>query len=221
MWAAWGHVLPIAVAAAFSSVPIMVTILILLSPNRRRSSVTFLLGFLLGLITVVVVFTVLAYVIPSVPPRRSQVAIGTLLGVIGIALVVIAVVSWRRDSMKPTGGTPKWLEAAGSMGPWSASGLGFLLNLRPKALMLSAAAGLSIRGDDLTVGEAALTIGFYTILSISSIAYPIVASRLRPEETERWLVPTRAWIAANSSVVSNLILFMVGVVIMGNGLARL
>ncbi|MGY4857282.1 GAP family protein [Cryobacterium sp. AP23] len=221
MWAAWGHVLPIAVATAFSSVPIMATILILLSPNRRRSSVTFLLGFLLGLIVVVVVFTVLAYALPSAPPRRSQVAIGTLLVVIGAALVVIAVVSWRQGNTKPSSDTPRWLAAAGTMGPWPAFALGFLLNLRPKALMLSAAAGLSIWGDDLTAGEAAITVGFYTIVSISSIAYPILASWLRPEETKRWLEPTRAWITANITIVSNLILVMVGVVIIGNGMGRL
>ena len=220
MWAALGHLLPIGVAAAFSSVPIMATILLLLSPNRRRSSVTFLLGFLLGLVVVVVVFTVLAYVIPSPPPRRSQVAIGSLLIVLGAALVTAAIISWRRDADTPAS-TPKWLDAAASMGQAQAFGLGFVLNLRPKALMLSAAAGLSIRGDGLTAGQAMIAVGFYTILSISSIAYPIVASWLKPDETERWLVPTHAWITANSTVVSNLILIMVGVVIVGNGLGRL
>lgn len=221
MWAALGHVLPIAVAGAFSSVPIMVTILILLSPNKRRSSVTFLLGFLLGLILMATVFTLLAYVIPSAPPRRSQVAIGTLLIAIGILLVVSAFISWRRARGKVESATPKWLEAAGSMGPWPAFGLALALNLRPKALMLSAAAGLSIRGDDLSVGQTAVTVGFYTILSASSVAFPIISSWVRPEKTERWLVPTNTWITANSSVVSDLIMIMVGVVIIGNGLGRL
>ena len=42
-----GHVLPIALAVAISSVPIMATILILLSPKRGRSALPFLIGWVL------------------------------------------------------------------------------------------------------------------------------------------------------------------------------
>ena len=70
MWAALGHILPIAVAVALSSIPIMAAILILLSPNKRRSSLMFLIGFVLGLAVTVVAFTLLAQL--ATPPRRSQ-----------------------------------------------------------------------------------------------------------------------------------------------------
>ena len=41
MWQAVGHLLPIAVAVAVSSVPIMVVIMILLSPKRKLSALAF------------------------------------------------------------------------------------------------------------------------------------------------------------------------------------
>ena len=41
MWQALGALLPIAVAVAFSSVPLTVTILILLSPNRGGAALPF------------------------------------------------------------------------------------------------------------------------------------------------------------------------------------
>jgi hypothetical protein len=221
MWAALGHVLPIAVAVALSSVPIMATILILLSPNKSRSSLTFLIGWILGIAVVVVAFTLLAHVIPSGPPRKSQAAIGISLIVIGLALVVFAIIVWRRGAGKPSSGIPKWLSAVGSLGPWSALGLAFVLNLRPKAILLAAAAGLSLRGDDLTVGETAIVIGVYTVISASAVAIPIIASLVAPEKTGRWLVRARAWIAENNRIVSILILIMIGVVIIGNGLTHL
>ena len=219
MWAALGHILPIAVAVALSSIPIMATILILLSPNKRRSSLMFLIGFVLGLTVTVVAFTVLAQL--ATPPRRSQETIGISLIVIGSALVVFAIIVWRRGAGRPSTGIPKWLSAAESMGPWSAFGLAFILNLRPKAILLSAATGLSIRGDDLSVTESAIVIGVYTIVSASTVASLIVASLVRPEKTETQLVRMRTWIAENNRIVTVLIMIMVGVVIIGNGLTRL
>ena len=63
-----GHILPFAVAVALSSVPIMATIFILLSPNRSRSSLPFLIGWVLGIAVVVTLCTLGAQAIPS--PRR-------------------------------------------------------------------------------------------------------------------------------------------------------
>ena len=68
MWQALGGLLPIAVAVAFSSVPITVTILILLSPNRNRAALPFLLGWVTGVMAVVILFTLGASVLPE--PRR-------------------------------------------------------------------------------------------------------------------------------------------------------
>lgn len=221
MWAALGHILPVAVAVAFSSVPIMATILILLSPNRSRSGLTFLIGWVVGLVVTVIAFTVLAHVVPASSPRASQIAIGIALIVIGLALVAFAIVLWRRGARTPSTGIPRWLSAVGSLGPWSALGLAFVLNLRPKAILLSVAAGLSLRGDDLTVGETWIVIGVYTVISASSVAIPIIASLVAPQRTEKWLVGARAWVAANNRIVSILIMIMVGVVIIGNGLTRL
>ena len=49
MLQAIGHILPIALAVAISSVPIMATILILLSPKRAQSAIPFLIGWVLGI----------------------------------------------------------------------------------------------------------------------------------------------------------------------------
>lgn len=221
MWAALGHILPIALAVALSSVPIMATILILLSPNKSRSSLMFLVGWVLGLALTVVAFTLLAQIIPAAQPRKSQVAIGVSLIVVGIALVTFAMIAWRRGAGKPSSGIPKWLSAVGSLGPWPAFGLAVALNLRPKAFLLSAAAALSLRGDDLTVAATSIVIGVYTIVSASTVAVPIVASLVRPQRTESWLVSARTWLTTNNRIVSILIMLMIGVVIIGNGLTRL
>ncbi|MFF1878930.1 GAP family protein [Leifsonia sp. NPDC058230] len=221
MWATLGEILPIAVGVAFSSVPIMATILILLSPNGRRSSIAFMVGFVIGLAVVVLAFTLLAFLIPSAPPRRSQVAIGTVMIVIGLALVVLAIVVWRRSAGKPSADLPKWLSNVGKLRPWEAFGLALLLNVRPKAILLSAAAGLSIRAGGLSTAEGAIVIVVYTLLAASTVAFPIVSSLVSPEKTRADLVRARSWLTGNSRVVGVLILIIIGVVIIGHGMARL
>ncbi|TFC06903.1 GAP family protein [Cryobacterium adonitolivorans] len=221
MWAALGQVLPIAVAAALSSVPILVTISILLSPNRRRSGPAFLIGWVVGIALAVVVFTALAYVIPAVPPRKSQVAIGVSLIVVGLALIVFAIVVWRRAAKPDPAGVPKWLSAAGSLGAWQAFGLALALNFRPKGLLLSAAAGLSLRAQDLTLGQFTVVVLIFTAISASTVAVPVIANMTRPATTERWLIDAREWVTQNNRIVSVLIMLLIGAVVVGSGLAHL
>ncbi|HEY5222635.1 MAG TPA: GAP family protein [Microbacteriaceae bacterium] len=221
MLVALGHVLPISVAVALSSVPIMATILILLSPNKGRSSLTFLIGWVLGIVLVVVGLTMLARFIPTSSPKQSQAWIGTALVVIGAALVTGGIVLWRRSVGKPSNGIPKWLAAVGSLGPWSTFGLALLLNLRPKAILLAAAAGLSLRSDSLSVANTAVVIAIYTVISASAVAIPIIARLVAPRQTDSWLVGARKWVAKNNRIVSILIMILIGVVILGDGLTRI
>jgi uncharacterized membrane protein YidH (DUF202 family) len=221
MLAAVGHVLPLAVAFALSSIPIMATILILLSKNRNRSSIPFLIGWILGIALVLVLLLELAEAVPGTVPKRSQVVLGTALIVIGVGLIALSIVNWTRGRRKPSNGVPRWLEAVSSFGPWSSFGFALLLNLRPKAILLSAAAGLSLRGDGLSPGEAAVVVLIYTLVSASTVAIPIIARLVAPGRTEMPLVNARKWLENNNRVVSALILVLVGFVVIADGLTRL
>src|SRR6187431_1262443 len=110
-----GHLLPFAVALALSAVPILATLFILLSPNRSRS------------------------------PRRPDTVIGALEIIIGAALIVLAIFSFRRARKRSNTPIPNWLKSSGSLGPWSSLGLALVLNIRPKALLIAVAAGLTVR----------------------------------------------------------------------------
>jgi hypothetical protein len=222
MLQAIGHVLPIAIAVAISSVPIMATILILLSENRSRSALPFLIGFVLGLAIVVALCTLFAQAIPT--PRSSRrpdtaVGIGEIL--VGLALVVTAIVAWVRARRNTSTAMPKWLEGVGRLGPWSAFGLALLLNVRPKALLLAIAAGLALRGDGVSTTQALIVIGIYTVISASTVAVPIIATLVDHRRMEPRLLRAREWLGRNSGAVGALILLLIGVVIVGTGLARL
>ena len=219
---ALGHVLPIALALAISSVPIMATILILLSPQRDRSALPFLIGWVLGIAVVVSACTAFAQLIPtSRSPRRPETAIGTAEIVIGLTLIVLALIAWRRARRNPSTAMPKWLSAVGSFGPWAAFGVAFALNVRPKGLLLAIAAGLALRAENLSLGESAVVIAIYTIVAASTVAFPIIVTLAAPERMRPRLESAQEWITRNNDAIGAIIVVLIGVVILGTGIARL
>lgn len=222
MLQAIGQILPIALAVAISSVPIMATILILLSPKRAQSAVPFLVGWVLGIVTVVSICMAFAQLIPtSRSSRRPETVIGVAEILVGLGLIVTAIFAWRRARRNPETALPKWLNAVGSFGPWSSFGVAFALNVRPKGLLLAIAAGLALRADDLSLAEAAIAIAIYTLVGCSTVAVPIIVTLAGPERMEPRLVSAKEWIARNHGVITAIILVMIGVVIIGTGIGLL
>jgi hypothetical protein len=217
-----GHILPFAVAVALSSVPIMATIFILLSPNRARSSLPFLIGWVIGLVLVVSAAALIAQVVPTARlPRQPDTAVGGIEILVGLALVVLAIVTLRHARRQTEHNVPKWLKSAGNLGPWEAFGLSLLLNVRPKALLLAIAAGLTIRADADSLTDALVAILIYTVIAASTVAVPIIGTLAAPARMEPRLVSARGWLIRNGEALGAVIGLVIGVVIVGMGIARL
>ncbi len=221
MLSALGELLPIAVAVALSSVPITATILILLSPKRNRSAIPFLIGWLVGLAGVVLVATAGGNALPISSLRAPQKAIGIAQIILGFAVLVFAVIAWRRAARAPADKPNRWLDRVERMGPAAALALAFALNLRPKGLLLGTAAGLSIAGASLNDTETAIVVAIYVGLASSTVIVPIVATLVSPVRMQPRLVLARDWLSHNSAHITVLVLVMVGFVILGAGLSRL
>jgi hypothetical protein len=221
MWQALGGLLPIAVAVAISSVPITVTILILLSPNRNRAAVPFLIGWVTGVLAVIVLSALAASALPAPPRRGPDIVIAVLHIMIGTALVALGVISLRRSARSEHTGLPGWLSAVDSFGALAAFGVAVLLDFRPKGLLLGIAAGLTLHGASLRASEAAVLIGTYTLIATSTVVVPITASLIAPRRMEPRLTAARDWLAHNGRTLTSAMMLMIGVVILGVGLAEL
>jgi len=221
MGQAFGQLLPIALAAAVSSAPITAMILILLSPKRDEAAIPFLIGWVLGAAVVLIVATLAAQTLPDSRPRQPQTAIGVLEILIGAALIVLAILALRRRHEGENGQMPKWARAIGSFGAARSFEIGLALNVRPKGLLLTAAASLTLRSAAIGFEGTVFLIAVYTAIATSTVTAPIVASRVSPDRMEPRLIAARGWLTANGSVVTALIMIMIGVVVLGAGLGRL
>jgi Sap, sulfolipid-1-addressing protein len=221
MWQAMGGILPLAVAAAVSSMPIVAVTVILLSPRRGESALPFLAGWILGCLAVLILWTLAAQAIPLHPRRRPETTIGVLEIIIGIGLVGLGLIALHRRTEGGSGPLPSWVNRIDTFGSVPAFGIGLALNVRPKALLLAAAASLVIRGENLGGAEGLVVIAVYTAIATSTVSVPTVLTLLFPQRMEPRLNAARRWLTDNGLLITAVVMILIGVVIAGAGLGNL
>ncbi|HEY4268963.1 MAG TPA: GAP family protein [Galbitalea sp.] len=217
-----GQLLPIGLAVAVSSVPLMVTITILLSPTAGRSSLAFLVGWIVGMFAVAALFS---FGLRSVKPNEhpaAQPLVGVVEMLIGLAIVVHGMRQLvRRERASAATQLPRILRLVGSIRPAAAFGLALVLNVRPKAVLLAAAVGVIVGTAELQAWQDAIAIVVYVVLGASTVAVPIILCLARPERAQRPLRATQSWIERNNRSVTLVVEIVIGTVVLGDGLGRL
>lgn len=221
MWQAFGGILPLALAAAVSSMPIVAVSVILLSPRRGESALPFLAGWVLGCITVLLLGTLAAQALPLHPRRRPETTIAVLEIVIGVGLVGLGLLALRKRTETTVGPLPSWVNKIDTFGSLPSFGVGLALNLRPKALLLAAAASLVLRSGKLGAAESLIMIAVYTAIATSTVSVPTVLTLMFPERMEPRLNAARAWLTKNGLLITAVVMMLVGVVVAGFGFGNL
>lgn len=230
MWSALAQLIPLGLAAALSSVPLTATILILLSEQRRRSAVPFLLGWVLGMSAVVLVATLVVGVLPAPHLRTSPTVVGIAGIVVGAALLAYGVVAAVRSARAARAGRPaapsRWLRAVSSLGPRASLGLAVALNLRPKGLLIAVAAGVAVTGSAssdgvLDWGDTLTLLGCFVALAVSTVVVPIVITMASPARMEPRLVRVRSWLERHGGMVTAVVTGLVGLLMVVAGVGAL
>ncbi len=215
-----GSIIPIALAVALSTVPVLATLALLLSPRRAESAPLFLVGWFLGLFGVAAIFAVGLAQLPKDLSGTSGTVIGVLEIIVGAVMLVIGIRAFRIEPPTP-GRTSAWLGRVQRMGRWPAFVTAIVLNVRPKALVLAAATGLVVGSNYQGLAEAVIELLIYTAISASTIAVPVILTLQRPATMEPRIRATRDWMTRNQSIITAIVLLLIGAGILGNGLIRL
>ena len=216
-----GEILPLALGIAISPVPVIAVILMLLSPKARVTSVGFLIGWILGIVVAVTVFTLLSWLLPEQDADASKPIQGIIRIVLGVLLLVLAARQWRkrpRDGADPE--LPKWMQAIDRFSFVAAFGLGILLSaLNPKDLLMAAGAGLDIGSAGLGVGEIVGVIAIFTVIAASTVLVPVVGYLIAANALGEPLDRLRVWLGRENHVIMAVLLLVIGVVLIGKGIA--
>jgi hypothetical protein len=95
-----------------------------------------------------------------------------------------------------------------------------VVDLQPKGLVLGLASGVVVRAGSMPVPEAVLAVVVYLAVASSSVLLPLVATYVAPARTDRWLRATHDWLGAHGSVVTAVVVALVGLVLVVDGAAR-
>jgi len=215
-----GLLLPLAAATALSTVPLAVVTVILLSRRGRGNGLAYLIGLTVGVFAVTFGLSLGIGAIPQSAgsPRSGLIVAGEIL--LGAALIAYGLIAFFRRPA-PTGRSGRWTRALDRTPMWSALGVGLLMSLRPKALLLSAGAGVAIAKADLDLGTALIAVGIYTLVSVSTVAVPVIFTLANPMRARRWLMLVKRFITQHGRGLSVVVGGRIGSVMIGDGLSRL
>ena len=218
-----GDLLPLAVGIAISPIPIIAVILMLFSPKARVNGVSFVFGWMAGLLVVAVAFLALTSTLDMGTSNEPNTWVSLLKLLLGGLLLFLAYRNWtKRPSADDEVEMPKWMAGIDSFTPLKAFGLAALLSgLNPKNLLLNISAMTVIGLAGLTGAELIITLIFYLLIASITIIVPVVYYLVGGEKAQKTLDGWKTWLATNNAVVMAVLLLVLGLKLLGDGLGGL
>ena len=223
MGQAIGQMLTMAVGVALSPIPIIASVLLASSPRGRVNGPAFVLGCAAS--AAVIGGVMLAAGVGSGTDESGgpSTAASALKLVLGIVLLGMAARQWRG---RPVGDEdpplPKWMGALDGFSPTKSLVAGVVVTgLNPKNLLLVIAGAAAVASAGATAGEEAVAWAIFSLIAIIGVATPVVISFAMGDRSDELLQRLRAWMAHNNGVIMAVILLLIGVKLLGDGLAGL
>lgn len=199
--------LPLAVAIAASPFPIIPAILLQFTERPRSTSLAFLGGWILGILSATTVFVLLSEVVEAGESSPRWVSWVRL--VLGLALVAYGVQQWLTRASATE--APQWMRSLESATPQSAFRLALLLSgVNPKVVLIAAAAGLGIGSGDLHGWAEVVAVLVFTAVAAVSVAVPVLGYALLGDRVLGPLGRAKDWLTTHHAAVMAVVLVVLG-----------
>lgn len=222
MGSAIGAALPVAIGVLVSPLPIVAVVLMLVTPRAIANSLTFLVGWILGIYVVGTVVVLLAGATTSGQDKPAWTAWVKLI--LGVLLLLVALRQWSgrpRGDAEPA--TPAWMKAVEGFRPPKAFGLAVLLgSVNPKNLLLviSGAAAIATAAPGQTSTQLIALVVFALVASVG-VAAPIVIYLGMGDRAADTLDGLKVWMIGNNAVIMAVLLLVLGFKMIGDAISAL
>ncbi|MEX1100922.1 MAG: GAP family protein [Actinomycetota bacterium] len=223
MTQAIGELLPLAIGVAISPVPVIAVILMLFSGRARANSLSFLLGWLIGIGGGCSVLVVIASTQDLTAGGEPSKIVSWVKIFLGVLLLALAVHQWRsRPAPGAEAPMPSWMRRIDSLRPVASIVMGLLLSIaNPKNLLLIVAAALSIAQADLSGGSTSVVVLVFSLLAGCTVLIPTLAYLFAGGRVQPGLGRMKVWLAANDATLMAVLLLVLGVTVVGKGIQGL
>jgi threonine/homoserine/homoserine lactone efflux protein len=221
VWNAVGQILPAAVGVALSPIPIIAVVLMLVTPRGRVNGPMFVVGWLVGLATLGAIVLALAGPAESGSDSSPSTGASVLEIVLGALLLLVAIRQFRKrpdgDEQPPT---PKWMSTIDTFTPVKSAGAGAVLAaVNPKNTLLAISAGATIAQTGIPGGQQAVAYAVFALIATIGIGAPVVIYFAMGERAAAVLDGLKVWMAHNNAVIMSVLCLVIGVKLLGQGIA--
>ncbi|WP_370618636.1 GAP family protein [Mumia sp. Pv 4-285] len=219
---ALGDLLPAALGVAISPIPIIATVLMLMSARATQTAPAFAFGWVLGL-TAVVVIVLLVAGPDGVDTAGSSTTTSWIKLVLGVLFLLLAANSWRK---RPRAGAepeqPKWMASLERTSPLVAIGLGAALaGVNPKNLALSVTGAVAIASNGLSGGEEVTCVIVFVVIGSAFVAGPVLAFLTLGDRMTAPLEALKNFMSDHNAAIMTVLLSVLGLSNLGKGLGGL
>ena len=218
MGEAIGAILGQAVGVAISPVPVIAVILMLFSKAAKVNSISFLVGWIVGLLGARLI--VLALGISSSDGAPST-ASGWIKIAIGALFLALGVKQWKgRPKKGETAAVPGWMSSIDGFSAAKAFGAGVLLSgVNPKNLGLTIAAAATIGGGGLSSGDEIVVMVVFVLIASLTVAAPVILNLIMGSKAEHTLTEMKEWLTDNNATVMSVLFVVLGAKVLGAGVS--
>jgi threonine/homoserine/homoserine lactone efflux protein len=213
-----GAILGQAVGVAISPVPIIAVILMLFSKAAKVNSISFLVGWIVGLLGAGMI--VLAIGISSSDGAPST-ASGWIKIAIGALFLGLGVKQWTsRPKKGETAAVPGWMSSIDSFTAAKAFGMGVLLSaVNPKNLGLTIAAAATIGGSGLSSGDEIIVMVVFVLIASLTVAAPVILNLVMGSKATHTLTEMKEWLTDNNATEMSVLFVVLGAKVLGAGIS--
>lgn len=217
-----GNLLPAALGVALSPVPIIATVLMLMSGRPRRTAPAFALGWVLGLVVVMAVVLAAAGENGLDTSGTADRTFWVKL-VLGLVFLLLALRTWLR---RPQAGQdvepPAWMGRLDSLSPLAAVALGAALSgINPKNLALTASGAVAIASGGLGTAQTVTCVVVFVLIASLLVVGPVLAFLVAGERTAAPLQALKTFMEVHNAAIMTVLLGVLGLSWLGQGLGGL
>ena len=209
------------VGVALSPLPVAAVMIMLMTGRARQNAPAFLLGWILGILTV----GIGVFLLQGVETARvdSSALAGLIRIVLGSALLLLSLRQWRRRPAPDDPVViPRVIRSLDNIGVVQASATGFLLSgINPKNLLLTAAGAATMGESVLDSGVQLIALLIFAAIASLTVAVPVAAYFLFRRRAEAAMGQWKDWLIRNNAMVLVALLFVFGVLLIGEGMTIL
>ncbi|WP_396641503.1 GAP family protein [Microbacterium sp.] len=217
--AEWLVLIALGLTVAFTTIPIVTTIVVVLSSGTSRPGWLITIGYAAALLVIVGLFAGVLHAV-RLPQFGDKTLIGWIEVVAGLLMVTLGIIQIVRRRNAPPRTSPL-VRGVRNLTPTLTVALGASFAIHPEALLLTATAATRVRHEDPSLLVLVIMLAVFVAASVSTVAGITVLFSVARGGVRARMERFQDWIERDSGFVMSIVLVLVGVFVLLLGTGNL